>query len=186
MHEESIILYLRRTRFIFDGSFPLTLRSIIRPRERFLEQFRKGFKSIRLLTFHEGYCCGSSTIPEQFYPGSFISRCTGLQDLILNFRLCHLLRFFNDDDSLEKRGGESPAAELLSRAGIEDWWGLRGLYRMVKLNCVQLCCLVEHGQLARYRLRSLESIVVNLRAQLEEGFCKRRKSLRLSVVAVLD
>jgi len=150
------MVYLRRTRFIIDSSFPLALRGIIRPLERFLEQFRNGFKSIRLLTFHEVCSYGSSTIPEQLYPGSFISRCTGLQDLILDFRLCHLLRFSDDDDeSPEKSGKENPAAELLSTAGIEDRWGLRGLYRMEKLKFVQFRCLVEHGQLARYRLEKI-------------------------------
>ncbi|KAH3919788.1 hypothetical protein HBH56_018780 [Parastagonospora nodorum] len=108
LQEESIMTYLRRTRLVFDKSRPLTRQSIMRPLEHL---FKRGFESIRMLTSREASCYGSSTIPEFFYPGNFISGCTGLQDLILGFRPCHLLRFIDEDDLPENPGGESPTPE---------------------------------------------------------------------------
>jgi hypothetical protein len=98
-----MMTYLRRTRLVFDKSRPLTRQSTMRPLEHFLAQFRRGFKYVRMLNFHEVPCYGSSTIPEFFYPANLVSGCTGLRGLILDFRLCHLLRFVDDDDCQDIR-----------------------------------------------------------------------------------
>ncbi|KAH4943185.1 hypothetical protein HBI79_014970 [Parastagonospora nodorum] len=93
-------------------SFSLICRDLQEDITRPLEHlFKRGFESIRMLTSREASCYGSSTIPEFFYPGNFISGCTGLQDLILGFRPCHLLRFIDEDDLPENPGGESPTPE---------------------------------------------------------------------------
>jgi hypothetical protein len=98
LRNESVLVYLQRTRFVFDNIDRRITAATIKPLEEFLASFERGFESIRMLTFYEVAHFGSSMFTERTYPASLVSRCFGLRQLELEFRLAHILRFESMED----------------------------------------------------------------------------------------
>lgn len=184
IQEESILIFVQRTRLVFDNLCPQTVRIAIQPLENFIAKFEHGFKSIRMLTFHDIRRYGSIRYPDEVYPAKLVLRCTGLQDLAVDFRIATLLRFTIDDSSGNEEAELSPA--LLSTAEIEYRWNLQGLFAMAKLRSVRFRCLVAPWQLWRYNVGSLDNIVANLTTTMREGFERNGRSVRWGVEAVLS
>jgi hypothetical protein len=86
LRRESILIYLQRTRLVFDGLYPITVGLAIQPLEGFLTKYEGGFESIRMLTFFAVTQFGRDSDLDEIYPATFLSRYTGLQDLVIESR----------------------------------------------------------------------------------------------------
>jgi hypothetical protein len=189
LHEECASIYLQRTRLVFDDLWPLTIAKAVRPLQDFLLRLDRGYESIRMLTFHEVSRFGSARLPDEIYPGKFITRCTGLQDLVIDFRFSHLLTFRVVADADEEDGGGNTSVATvvrpLTKEELQERWGLGGLFGLENLRSVRFRCTIARWQLEDYGLGSLEDIIGNLGEVLREGFEARARSLTWSVEAVL-
>ncbi|KAH7091565.1 hypothetical protein FB567DRAFT_518974 [Paraphoma chrysanthemicola] len=181
LQRESILIYLQRTRFIFDDVYPRTVRGAIQPLENFLNRFERGFESIRMLTFHGVKSFGSLSFQEDVYPARFVKRCTGLRDLVIEFRFSHLLKFEARDDDEQ----DETRARLLTMEEIRTRWRLEGLFGMEKLKVVRFRCAVARWHMEDYGFESVDEIVENVGRVLKEGFEERGRVVEWSVEAVL-
>jgi hypothetical protein len=181
LQSESVLIYLQRTRFIFDDMFPRTVEYGVQPLEAFLHRFDRGFESIRMLTFHDVSRFGSARLPDDRSPATFITRCTGLRDLVIQFRFSYLLHFEVVDEEMDVE----PRVRLLKKSEIKDRWGLDGLFEMEKLESVRFKCAVARWHMDDYNFESADEIVGNLSEVIKEGFEEHGRLLTWSVEAVL-
>jgi hypothetical protein len=190
LRKESVLVYLQRTRLVFDDLWSTTITSAIRPLEEFLARFDRSYECIRMLTFHEVSRFGSSRSPDALYPAKFITLCTGLQDLVIHFRFSHLIQFNdtvvarNSGDS-ESDSGAASDVRLLTKEELRHRWGLAGLFALQRLNSVRFCCTVARWQQDEYRLGSPEDMVRNFSDVLRGVFEAHGWSPIWSVEAIL-
>jgi len=195
LREECVLIYLQRTWLVFDNLWLPTVGRSIRPLEEFLARFDRSYNSIRMLTFHEVSHFGSSTSPETLYPGKFVARCAGLQDLIIHFRFSRLIcynetavaRYSGNLESAHSRsnGGVLSHVRMLTEEELRNRWGFAGIFALERLRTVQFCCTVPRWQQDEHRLGSPEEMVRNFSEVLRKGFAAHGRTLAWSVEAVL-
>jgi hypothetical protein len=134
-----------------------------------------------MLTFHDVARFGSAQSPDGRYSATFITRCTGLHDLVIQFRFSLLLHFEVVDEEMDVE----PRMRLLKKSEIKDRWGLDGLFEMEKLKSVRYKCAVARWHMEGYNFESADEIVGNLSEVIKEGFEDHGRLLAWSVEAVL-
>jgi hypothetical protein len=173
LRRESVLIYLQRTRLVFDDLYPITVGLAIRPLEGFLTKYEGGFESIRMLTFFAMTQFGRDGDLDEIYPATFLSRYTGLQDLVIELRLSYIIIF-------DHRG----KPRLLTKQEIKSRWDLSSLFSLVNLKTVQFRCAIHDWQPDDYKLGTTEQLIANLNAVLQEGFEKTGRSVVCTVESV--
>jgi len=183
LRAEAILVYLQRTRLVLDDLYSLNVASAIESLDAFLDQFHGSYECIRMLTFCKVQRFGDTRFPDEIYAANFVSRCSGLQDLLIDFRLSYLLRFCYVDEQAFM--DDKPLVRLLTKATIKVRWGLRVLFSMNKLTSAKFRCTVPRWLWEDPDLGDPEEMVRNLREVLEEGFERRKVSLTWSLEILL-